>query len=170
MFLRRKRVTLVRDRERKRKRTQWTLSWGKVRYLNPWREEQISLRPCGRFYYISHFKHDSINHLQSADFLFSRLPRSRPTYVNFSYSNEKTLHFLKKMPPMKMFHVTYCKCSFTHDLMWPHNQRALLTSFIIIIITYIIQCPPLILAPLINMSKGSCENNLHCLSFWSFTQ
>ncbi len=74
----------------------WTLSWGRVRYLNPWSEEQISLCPCGHFYWISHFKHDSINHLQSADFLFSRLPRSRPTYVKLSYSNEKTLHFLKK--------------------------------------------------------------------------
>ncbi len=33
-----------------------------------------------------------------------------------------------------------------------------------------IQCPPLILAPLVNMSKGGCENKLHCLSFLSFIQ
>ncbi len=32
----------------------------------------------------------------------------------------------------------------------------------------LIQCPPLILAPLVNMSKGGCENKLHCLSFLSF--
>ncbi len=37
----------------------------------------------------------------------------------------------------------------------PGSHMAYLVIYIYI---YIIQCPPLILAPLINMSKGGCEN------------
>ncbi len=33
-----------------------------------------------------------------------------------------------------------------------------------------VQCPPLILAPLINMSKGGCENKSALFILWSFTQ
>ncbi len=36
--------------------------------------------------------------------------------------------------------------------------------------TALIQCPPLLLAPLVNMSKAAVKINLHCLSFLSFIQ
>ncbi len=50
-----------------------------------------------------------------------------------------------------------------------HNLPLVLKHHYIYIYIYI-QCPPLILAPLVNMSKGSCENKSALFILLSFIQ